>query len=108
MPDAEVYTIKEMIEEFRNDVKSSFKSVNDRLDKIDDKQAKANGRTGKLEMRQYMMLGAFAVLMAIGALFAKLYVQDIARKTSTVTAQMVVQSLYNDYQTKINGKTVNK
>lgn len=48
-------TIKDVIQEFRDD-------MTDRLNKIDQKQATANGRVGKLEIRSAYITGGLAII----------------------------------------------
>jgi hypothetical protein len=74
------YSIKEFIaDKFDNPETGVFV----RLDRIDTKQAIANGRTSKIEAKQkgYIMVISvvWAITLAIGGLFARLYVADIAR-----------------------------
>lgn len=66
MDDPNTYSVKEMITEFREDVEKSFSSVNNRLDKIDTKQAIANGRTAKLELWQKLVIGGALVAFVLG------------------------------------------
>lgn len=75
MPD-DTYSIKEMLEEIRSDIKERFDGVDKRLDKIDDKQDKANHRTSKIEMKLWMAIGGGLVILTVGSLLARLYVKD--------------------------------
>lgn len=85
----EGYSIKDMIAEFRRDVTDRFDNPNTgvfmRLDKIDTKQGIANGRTAKLELKLAMAIGGGLVILAIGTLLARLYIQDIAKSVAEQT-----------------------
>lgn len=86
-----------MIEEFRKDMSDKFDNPNTgvyaRLDKIDNKQAVANGRTSKLEMKYWLAMGGFTVIMTVGALFARLYIQDIVRTSQAEFKEDLLQDI---------------
>lgn len=66
MKSKETYSIKDIIQNLHEYVTDRFDNPNTgvyaRLDKIDTKQAIANGRVGKLESWRQFLLGAWAVL----------------------------------------------
>lgn len=109
MNEDNTYSIKEVIVEFRADVSKEFSTLKERLDKIDNKQAIANGRTGSLEKRQWLQLGGFAVVCTIGALFVRLYIEDVVRnivseirpQLTQDTSDAVVSKLELKYNIKI-------
>lgn len=100
------YSVKEMISEFRLDVKDSFSVVHKRLDAIDNKQAIANGRTGKLEAKQkayIMVVGVlWAITLAVGGLFARLYVADVARAIVIEQKELLIKQTTEDILSTLN------
>lgn len=101
----EVYTIKEMIQEFREENNKRFDTVDKRLDGIDMKQAYANGRTRKLELWRSALVGAGMIIAAIGPVFTILYVQNVVNdysdKNNERTAKEVVSLIEDKYDLEI-------
>jgi hypothetical protein len=71
------YSVKEMVQEFRDDIKEQFVGVHSRLDKIDEKQGIANGRVKKLELWRQFLLGAWAVVTMITPVGWYLVTQEV-------------------------------
>lgn len=67
------------------------------LERIETQTMKTNGRVNKLELWRNIIIGGGLVIMACGTLFARLYVQDIAR----TTAEQVVQNINSNWDVKI-------
>ena len=70
----------------------------DVLTRIEIQTSKTNGRVNKLELWRSLIVGGAVVIVACGAIFAKLYVKDVSRKT----AQEVLTTLESNYQLNIN------
>lgn len=64
MPE-EVYSIKEMLTEFRKDVSNSFNEVDKRFDKVDEAQSHTNGDVSSLKIWKGVLTGALSVITLI-------------------------------------------
>lgn len=67
------------------------------LSRIETQTTKTNGRVNRLELWRSLIIGGCIVVVGFGAIFAKLYIQDIARKT----AQEVLTGIDQNYQVRI-------
>jgi hypothetical protein len=101
----ENYSIKEMLAEFRKDVAENFKDVNNHLLNIDNKQGIANGRTGKIEGKQKAYILVVSVVwtltLAVGGVFARLYVADIARAVAEEQKSAIIKEVNIETQKTI-------
>lgn len=88
IPDRETtYSVKEIIKEFRSDVNESFDIVTDRLEKIDDKQGVANGRTAKLENSKIQIWTVIGVLLVVGSTLAAVGLYALKASIKDTVAQ---------------------
>jgi hypothetical protein len=94
MADETSYSIKEMLSHIHED-------LSDRLNKIDEKQAVANGRTAKLENAKIQIWTAISVLLIIGGTMITLVINAVNTKidvASVKAAKEAVTQALLEYQ----------
>lgn len=90
--DKVTYSVKEMIQHFRNDVSESFGKLDIRLEKIDEKQAIANGRTAKLENAKIQIWTAMGVIFAIGGVIITLGIYSLKATIKEVVVETLKEN----------------